>query len=66
MRAAYNLAVYYELQNEFERASEYLEEATRCVKAGSWEEALLQVYRIQLAEGTRQNQMLKIQMKRFE
>ena len=66
MRAAYNLAIYYELQNEFERASEYLEEATRCVKAGSWEEALLQVYRIQLAEGTRQNQMLKIQMKRFE
>ncbi len=66
MRAAYNLAVHYELQNEFERALEYLDEATRCVKAGSWEEAFLKVYRIQLAEGARQNLMLKIQMKRFE
>lgn len=66
MRAAYNLAVYHELQNEFERALEYLDEADRCVKAGSWEEVLFKVYRIQLTEGARQNRMLKIQMKRFE
>lgn len=66
MRAAYNLALHHEIQEDFERAKEYLETASSLVSEGSWEHQLIEYYRLQLDEQARKNQMLKIQMKRFE
>lgn len=66
MRAAYNLAVYYELQNDFVRAKECLDTAQTLVSENSWEMQFILLYQLQLEEQTKQNQRLKVQMKRFE
>lgn len=66
MHAAYNLAVYHEMQDEYELAKEYLDVAASLVKAGSWEHQLIVFYGMQLEDQSRQNQRLKMQMKRFE
>ena len=66
MRAAYNLAVCHEMQDEYELAKDYLDVAASLVKEDSWEYQLIVFYRMQLEEQSRQNQRLKIQMKRFE
>lgn len=66
MRAAYNLALNYELQGDYERAKEYLDAALSLASEGSWEHQLIEYYRLQLDEQARENRMLQIQMKRFE
>ena len=66
MRAAYNLAVYYELQNDFVRAKECLDAAQALASEDSWEMQLILLYQLQLEEQTRRNQRLNVQMKRFE
>ena len=66
MRAAYNLALNYELQGDYERAKEYLDTAFSLASEGSWEHQLIEYYRLQLDEQARENRMLQIQMKRFE
>lgn len=66
MRAAYNLALYYELLEDFERAKEYLDIASSLAQEGTWENQLIEYYRLQLEEQGQENRMLKIQMKRFE
>lgn len=66
MRAAYNLALNYELQGDYERAKEYLDTALSLASEGSWEHQLIEYYRLQLNEQARENRMLQIQMKRFE
>ena len=66
MRAAYNLAVYYELQNDFVRAKECLDTAQVLASEDSWEMQLILLYQLQLEEQAKQNQRLKVQMKRFE
>ena len=66
MRAAYNLALYYEQQDDFIRAKEYLETALTLAPEGSWEMHLIQFYLLQLEEQAQKNQRLKVQMKRFE
>lgn len=66
MRAAYNLALNYELQGDYERAKEYLDTALSLASEGSWEHQLIEYYRLQLDEQARENRMLQIQMKRFE
>lgn len=66
MRAAYNLALNYELQGDYERAKEYLDTALSLASEGSWEHQLIEYYRLQLDEQARVNRMLQIQMKRFE
>lgn len=66
MRAAYNLALNYELQGDYERAKEYLDTALSLASKGSWEHQLIEYYRLQLDEQARENRMLQIQMKRFE
>lgn len=66
MRAAYNLALNYELQGDYERAKEYLDTALSLASEGSWEHQLIEYYRLQLDEQARDNRMLQIQMKRFE
>lgn len=66
MRAAYNLALYYELLEDFERAKEYLDIASSLAQEGTWENQLIEYYRLQLEEQGQENRMLKLQMKRFE
>lgn len=66
MRAAYNLALYYEQQDDYIRAKEYLETALTLAPEGSWEMHLIQFYLLQLEEQAQKNQRLKVQMKRFE
>lgn len=66
MKAAYNLALYYELQDDVKRAKEYLDVAASLVEEGSWEQQLIVLYQMKLSEISKQSQHLKIQMKRFE
>lgn len=66
MRAAFNLALSCEMQDDFDQALEYLEEATSWVGEESPEAVLIQFYRQQLEEQLKNNQRLQIQMKRFE
>lgn len=66
MRAAFNLAVYSEIQEDYEQAYRYLEEALTLVDEDSYEWRLIQHYRIQLKEQADQYGRLKIQMNRFE
>ena len=66
MRAAYNLALYHELQDDFDKAKEYLNVASSLVTEGSWEEQLIVLYQFKLQELSKDNYRLKVQMKRFE
>lgn len=66
MRAAYNLALYHEMRDDFVRAKEYLDVALSLTGEDSWERQLVQSYRLQLDKQAADFQMLKIQMKRFE
>lgn len=66
MRAAYNLALYHELQDDFEKAKEYLDTASSLVTEGSLEEQLIVLYQLKLQELSKDNHRLKVQMKRFE
>ena len=66
MRAAYNLALYHELQDDFEKAKEYLDTASSLASEGSWEEQLVVLYQFKLQELSKDNHRLKVQMKRFE
>ena len=66
LRAAYNLALYHEMQDDFVQAEEYLKVAESLSEVGSWEAQLIQLYRSQLEEQELKYQKLKIQMKRFE
>ena len=66
MRAAYNLAVYSEMQNDFVGAKEYLDAALALTDENSWEQQLILIYQLNLEEECQRNQRLNIQMKRFE
>ena len=66
MRAAYNLAVYSEMINDFEAAKEYLDAASALSDEGSWEQQLILAYQFNLEKEHQKNQRLNIQMKRFE
>ena len=66
MRAAYNLALYHELQDDFEKAQEYIDTASSLATEGSWEEQLIVLYQFKLQELSKDNHRLKVQMKRFE
>jgi len=66
MRAAYNLALYYELQTDFLRTKEYLDAALALAPEGSWEQQLIESYLLQIEGLNRKNQQLKVQMNRFE
>lgn len=66
MRAAFNLALYYELKSDFGKAKEYLAEAASLAKEGSWEAQLILFYSYQLEEQANRNRLLELQMKRFE
>lgn len=66
MRAAYNLALYSEMQSDFQQAIQYLDEASLGVLAESPEGGLILFYRGQLERMLKENQRLRIQMMRFE
>lgn len=66
MRAAYNLALYHELQDDFEKAKEYLDTASSLATEGSLEEQLIVLYQLKLQELSKDKHRLKVQMKRFE
>ena len=66
MRAAFNLALYSEMQNDYQQAVKYLEDALMCVGEESPEGSLIRLYRQQLELFLKENQRLQIQMKRFE
>ena len=66
MRAAYNLAVYSEMQNDFVGAKEYLDAALALADENSWEQQLILIYQLNLEDECQRNQRLNIQMKRFE
>ena len=65
MHAAYNLALYYEMQGDLERTGEYLEAASSLAVEGSWEQQLILYYQMQLEDESKRNRHLQIQMKRF-
>lgn len=65
MRAAYNLALYYEMQDDFERAKEFMDTALDLAPEGSWEKHLIQLSALKMEELARANQRVQIQMKRF-
>ena len=66
MRAAYNLAVYSEMKDDFEYAKEYLATACALADEGSWEHQLILFYQMKLEEERKKNLRLNVQMKRFE
>ena len=66
MMAAYNLAIYYEVHDDTERALEYLEEAMSLVKSGSYDAGMMNFYRMQLKNRIEKRQKLDMQMRRFE
>lgn len=66
MRAAFNLALYHEMQGEFEMATTYLNEAASLAKPETFEAALIASYRSQLSERMVEYQRLRLQMQRFE
>ena len=66
MRAAFNLAVYSEMKNDFEAAKDYLDTATSLAVEQSWEQQIILLYQLKLEEERQKNQRLNIQMKRFE
>lgn len=66
MRAALNLALYYEVQEDFVKAKVYLDEADRLAKEGSSDKRMIGFYRTQLDVQSEKIKQLIIQMKRFE
>jgi hypothetical protein len=66
IHAAFNLALYHEMKDEFELALAYLDEAFKLSKEGTSERAFIQYYQMQLQEQAKKNKNLQIQMKRFE
>ena len=66
MRAAYNLAVYSEMKDDFESAGEYLATACALADEGSWEQQLFLIYQFKMEEERKKNLRLNVQMKRFE
>ncbi|MGL4518372.1 MAG: DUF6340 family protein [Phocaeicola sp.] len=65
MRAAYNMALYYETKEEMERAKALLNEASESVKPNSADASFIQFYLMQLEEREAKLAKLNIQMKRF-
>ncbi len=66
MKAAFNIALYYEIKDEVEKAKEWTENARKLVKPGSRDEQLITFYSLELDERKNKLSRLRIQMKRFE
>ncbi len=66
MRAAYNLALYYEWSGDYTKAKEYVKEAIPLAKEGSAEKGMMEIYLLQLEAEAVKNRQLQIQMRRFQ
>ena len=66
MKAAFNLALYYEVQGDLDKAKEYIEIAVGLAKEGSTDAVVTRAYQIQLESMAIKLQKLRIQMSRFE
>lgn len=66
MRAAFNLALYYEMQEDYAKAKKYLDPAQWGDKNNSMERTMIDVYWSQLNELEAQMLKLKLQMDRFK
>ena len=64
-RAAYNVALSYEMTGDMDNAEEWLKKASDCVKSGSEEEMVLQYYMSQFVKRKVEFGKLNIQMGRF-
>lgn len=65
MRVAFNLALYYELKDNYEKAMEYIDEASRLSDEGSSDWHLIEFYRQQLKQQASKFVHLNVQMSRF-
>ncbi len=65
MRAAFNIALYYEMMGDFEKAKAFLDVATQLVKPESPDVQLIRNYRTELNVYERKYQQLQLQMNRF-
>ena len=64
-RAAYNIALSYEMTSDMNKAEEWLKKASDCVKAGSEEEMVLKYYIPQFMKRKDELGKLNVQMGRF-
>lgn len=64
-RAAYNIALSYEMTSDMNRAEEWLKKAADCVRAGSEEEMVLKYYINQFIKRKDEFGKLNVQMDRF-
>lgn len=64
-RAAYNIALSYEMAADMNKAEEWLKKASDCVKAGSEEEMVLKYYISQFMKRKDELGKLNVQMGRF-
>ncbi|WP_300793282.1 DUF6340 family protein [uncultured Bacteroides sp.] len=64
-RAAYNIALSYEMTADMNKAEEWLKKASDCVKAGSEEEMVLKYYLPQFMKRKDELGKLNVQMGRF-
>lgn len=66
MKAAFNIALYYEMKDDMESAKEWIEKARKLAKPGSTDEYRINLYSAALTERAVSLPKLKIQMNRFE
>ena len=66
MRAAFNLALYSEIQGDFDQAKAYIEVAKELVKPESYDAIVVHGYQLKLDSLAKEYQQLRIQMSRFD
>lgn len=66
MKAAFNLALYYEMKDDVVQAKEWLQKAEELVKPDTFNQQLVAFGRLRLDERESKLLRLRIQMKRFE
>lgn len=66
MKAAFNMALYYEIKDDLEKAKEWIENARKLIKPGSKDEQLILFYSFELDNRRDKLSRLRIQMKRFD
>ena len=66
MKAAFNIALYYEMKDDLEKAKEWAENARKLVKSGSKDAQLITFYSAELENREGKLSRLRIQMKRFD
>lgn len=66
MKAAFNLALYYEMKDDVDQAKEWLQKAEELAKPNTFNRQLINFCRLRLDERESKLLRLRIQMKRFE